>query len=207
MLLAALLGGVIGIERETHGRPAGLRTHILVSMGAALFTLVSNSYGGPQSDPSRIASQIVSGIGFLGAGTIIRQGSIVRGLTTAASLWATAAIGMAASIGGTLAYLAIVSSIIVFVTLSVITKVEHALVGRRETRDLSVTLKDGRSAVATLVEALTRLGASIQGLRTEEIAPGSIIAGIRLKIPPDRDTGSINAELAKLPDVTAIDWE
>jgi putative Mg2+ transporter-C (MgtC) family protein len=105
LLLAAFLGGIIGVERDLHGRAAGLRTHILVSMGAAVFTLLSIylSESGPGAsrvgDPGRIAAQIVTGIGFLGAGVIIREGMTIRGLTTAACLWSAAGIGMAAGAG------------------------------------------------------------------------------------------------------------
>jgi putative Mg2+ transporter-C (MgtC) family protein len=102
LAIAAALGGAVGLERELRERQAGLRTHLVVSVGSALFTLVS-AYGfsdfAGKVDPSRIAAQIVSGIGFLGAGAIIRQGLSVRGLTTAASLWLVAAIGMAAGAG------------------------------------------------------------------------------------------------------------
>jgi putative Mg2+ transporter-C (MgtC) family protein len=102
--VAAVAGMAIGIEREMREQPAGLRTHILVAVGSCLFTLVSvygfTAYGGAKStDPSRVAAQIVTGIGFLGAGAIIRQGANVRGLTTAASLWIVAAIGMAVGVG------------------------------------------------------------------------------------------------------------
>src|SRR2546421_6026137 len=106
--LAAALGGVLGLERELREREAGLRTHLLVSVGSALFTIVS-AYGFREflnsgesvvrADPTRIAAQIVTGIGFLGAGAIIRQGLSIRGLTTAATLWVVAAIGMAAGAG------------------------------------------------------------------------------------------------------------
>ena len=105
MLLASLLGGVIGLERDIHGRAAGLRTHLLVSLGAAVFTILSEviskniGTSGFSSDPGRIAAQIVSGIGFLGAGVIIKEGVNIRGLTTAACLWTVAAIGMAAGSG------------------------------------------------------------------------------------------------------------
>src|SRR5205085_6095452 len=108
LLLAAALGGAIGFERELRDREAGLRTHLLVCLGSALFTIVS-AYGfrdfltsGDQvirADPTRIAAQIVTGIGFLGSGVIIRQGLTVRGLTTAATLWVAAAIGIAAGAG------------------------------------------------------------------------------------------------------------
>ena len=99
LFLASFLSGLVGFERETHGRAAGLRTHILVGVGATLFMLVSlyvaSTYGeGGSSDPARIAAQIVTGIGFLGAGTILRFGSSIRGLTTAASIWGVAAIGI-----------------------------------------------------------------------------------------------------------------
>src|SRR4051794_38975547 len=98
--VAAALGGAIGLERELRERGAGLRTHLVVCLGSALFTLVSAyAFVGPKVDPTRIAAQIVSGIGFLGAGAIIRQGLSVRGLTTAATLWLVAAIGVAAGAG------------------------------------------------------------------------------------------------------------
>jgi putative Mg2+ transporter-C (MgtC) family protein len=101
--VAAALGGVIGLERELDEKAAGLRTHMLVSMGSALFTLVGaygfSGFSSGSVDPSRIAAQIVTGIGFLGAGVIFRQGFTVRGLTTAASLWLVAAVGMAAGAG------------------------------------------------------------------------------------------------------------
>jgi putative Mg2+ transporter-C (MgtC) family protein len=104
LVLAAALGLAVGFEREIHGHPAGLRTHMLVAVGSALFTVLS-AYGfGAGSaaapiDPTRIAAQIVSGIGFLGAGAILKDGIVIRGLTTAASLWATSAVGMAAGAG------------------------------------------------------------------------------------------------------------
>jgi putative Mg2+ transporter-C (MgtC) family protein len=103
LIIAAALGALIGAEREIHGHPAGIRTHMLVALGSGLFTVLSiHGFGqGPGSpiDPTRIAAQIVSGIGFLGAGAILKDGIVIRGLTTAASLWATAAVGMAAGAG------------------------------------------------------------------------------------------------------------
>jgi putative Mg2+ transporter-C (MgtC) family protein len=104
IIVAAVLGGLIGLERDVHGRDAGLRTHLLVSMGAAVFMVLSGfvadaAWGGTVADPGRIAAQIVTGIGFLGAGVIIKEGINVRGLTTAACLWTAAAIGMACGAG------------------------------------------------------------------------------------------------------------
>jgi putative Mg2+ transporter-C (MgtC) family protein len=103
LCVATVLGGILGLEREIHGRPAGLRTHLLVSLGSAAFMLLSPyvaSMGtGVPADPGRIAAQIVTGIGFLGAGAIVKEGISVRGLTTAACLWIAAAIGMTAGAG------------------------------------------------------------------------------------------------------------
>jgi len=114
LALAGVLGALLGYEREAHGRPAGLRTYILVSLGACLFTLVS-ILGFPGSEESRVAAQIVTGIGFIGAGTIIQAQAGVRGVTTAAGIWAIAAVGMAAGTG--LYLLAIVTALGAFLVL------------------------------------------------------------------------------------------
>jgi len=119
-----LLGAVIGFERELHRQPAGFRTHALVSLGAALFTVVS-AYGfeGPTVDPTRIAAQIVTGIGFIGAGTILQHRGSVRGLTTAASLWAVAAIGMASGAG--MLAMAVIGTFLILVVLVFLDRVEE----------------------------------------------------------------------------------
>lgn len=126
LVVALLLGAVIGIERELQRMPAGFRTHALVSLGAAIFTVIS-AYGltGPMSDPTRIAAQIVSGVGFLGGGAILHHGGTVRGLTTAASLWAVAAVGMAAGAG--LLVIAVVSTVLVIVGLEVFDRIERVM--------------------------------------------------------------------------------
>jgi putative Mg2+ transporter-C (MgtC) family protein len=119
LLISALLGGLIGIERETRKQPAGFRTHVLVCMGAALFTLISvsmMSQAGSVADMSRIAAGVVTGIGFLAAGSIFRARDQVRGLTTAADIWVVAAVGMAVGFGYyTLAALATIISLLVLI--------------------------------------------------------------------------------------------
>ena len=119
-----VLGAIIGFERELHRQPAGFRTHSLVALGAALFTVVS-AYGfeGEGVDPTRIAAQIVSGIGFIGAGTILQHRGSVRGLTTAASLWAVAAIGTAAGAG--LLVMAVVGTLLILVVLALLDQIEE----------------------------------------------------------------------------------
>ena len=124
LVLALGLGAAIGLERELQRMPAGFRTHALVSLGSAIFTVVSGyAFTGPGSDPTRIAAQIVTGIGFIGGGAILHYRGAVRGLTTAASLWAVAAVGMAAGTG--LWVVAVVSSVLVIVTLEVFQRLER----------------------------------------------------------------------------------
>lgn len=123
LVLSTVLGGLIGFEREIGNRPAGLRTHILVSVGAALIMLVSKYGFEGNYDPARLAAQVVSGIGFLGAGTILRTGNTIQGLTTAASLWVCAGIGLA--IGNGFYFGAIVSTIIVLISLVILVRLEN----------------------------------------------------------------------------------
>lgn len=113
LLIAAILGGVIGLERELHGKAAGLRTNILISLGSCVFTIISVSLSG--SDPGRIAAQIVTGIGFLGAGAIIHSGTGTHGLTTAAGIWIVASIGMACGAG--FYFLAIATTVLTLLVL------------------------------------------------------------------------------------------
>jgi putative Mg2+ transporter-C (MgtC) family protein len=158
LCLAALLAGVIGVERELREQEAGLRTHMLVCVGATMFMIVgvygwsdfqlSNNIG-VVVDPSRVASYVVSGIGFLGAGAIIRHGINVRGLTTAASLWVVAAIGVAVGVG--LYGFALATTALVILALWPLRAVKHAIEGKRtDAKRLAVTLAPGTSLVAAL---------------------------------------------------------
>lgn len=125
LLIAAFLGGLIGLERETGHRPAGLRTMMLVCVGSTLFTLLSIHAFPSAGDVSnaRVAAQIVSGIGFLGAGTVWRAQDHVKGLTTAASMWVAAAIGMA--VGAGLGILALAGTLLTLFVLSIMQRIEH----------------------------------------------------------------------------------
>lgn len=124
LVVALVLGAVIGWERELQRMPAGFRTHALVSLGAAIFTVVgAYAFVGSNPDPTRVAAQIVSGIGFLGGGAILHYGGTVRGLTTAASLWAVAAVGMAAGAG--LLVMATISTALIIVALEVFQRLER----------------------------------------------------------------------------------
>lgn len=136
LVLAALFGTIIGLDREYREKEAGFRTHFLVSLGSALMMIVSQygfseilTHDGVSLDPSRIAAQVVSGIGFIGAGTIIFNHQIVRGLTTAASLWATAGIGLTAGAG--MSWLALAATILTLVALEGVSLVFRSLGSRR----------------------------------------------------------------------------
>lgn len=161
LFLAVVLGAVIGIERETFHKPAGLRTHILVCVGSALFTLISlflvidKTLG----QPAQIAAQIVSGIGFLGAGTIIREPSGVRGLTTAASLWATAGIGMAAGAGYYAGALA--ATLFVFLCLILLSRLGNRLHFIKPDRVLAARCANA-AAVAKLPDILSTCGFDVK---------------------------------------------
>jgi putative Mg2+ transporter-C (MgtC) family protein len=121
LLVAAILGGLIGFERENAGKSAGMRTHMLVAMGAAIFVMVPQLLGAEGADISRVVQGLVAGVGFLGAGAIMNKGDDARGLTTAASIWLTAAVGMAAGLGREA--LAVVSTLLALVVLAVIPKI------------------------------------------------------------------------------------
>lgn len=154
LAVAAGLGAAVGVEREIREREAGIRTHLLVAVGAALFTLVgAYGFGGGKVDPSRVAAQVVTGIGFLGAGAIIREGLSVRGLTTAASLWIVAATGMAAGAG--YYWAAVVATGLTIVALWPLRIVSYHVMQRfkPEENRLVVELKEGQ-AVAPLLAQL-----------------------------------------------------
>jgi len=151
ILLSALLGGLLGFERDIHGRGAGLRTHLLVSLGACVFMILSThveSFGvavadtgfSRVTDPARIAAQVVTGIGFLGAGVIIKEGLSIRGLTTAACLWVAAAIGMASGAG--FFVIAVITTAIALFSLTFLRTVENFY--RKDVyRDLAVSIPNG----------------------------------------------------------------
>lgn len=165
LLSSAIVGGIIGIEREAHNRPAGFRTHILVTMGAALIMLVSTQgFPGVEGkfDPSRVAAQVVSGVGFLGAGTIIITGHEIKGLTTAASLWVCAGVGLAIGAGFYLGGL--VTALIVFISLSVLSTLEYKLTSRNY-KITNIVCRERAGLIGDLGQAFGKNGLMIKDLR------------------------------------------
>jgi putative Mg2+ transporter-C (MgtC) family protein len=209
LLVAAVLGAGVGVERELHGHPAGTRTHLLVSLGSALFTIVS-IYGfvgvlAPSIqapvDPSRVAAQVVSGIGFLGAGAILKDGFTIRGLTTAASLWATAAIGMAAGAGEGL--LAIVTTTIVVLSLWPLNMLAERLHGLFRHRGRIRVIVDGPDALERVRAALEQRPVQITSLSTERVRDG-LAAEFGIEAP-HADLVRITAEVTGLEGVSSIE--
>jgi putative Mg2+ transporter-C (MgtC) family protein len=203
LAVAALLGGVIGLERELDEKAAGLRTHMLVSVGSALFTLVS-AYGfrgflnhsHVSFDPSRIAAQIVTGIGFLGAGVIFRQGFTIRGLTTAASLWLVAAVGLAAGAGYWQG--AVIATGVAVVSLRPLERVKERMLPQRAARRLLVELTDDATS-GPVLEAVERHG-DLLALRRE----GRRLE-IELRIDTAARTPALN-DVAELESVQEARW-
>ncbi|MCX6343834.1 MAG: MgtC/SapB family protein, partial [Armatimonadetes bacterium] len=195
--MSALLGAIIGVERETHGRPAGLRTHILVCVGSTLFTICSYLIAGTHNDPGRITAQIVTGIGFLGAGTIIHQGSVVRGLTTAASVWTVAAIGVGVGIGGYALTLAAITSVIVFATLNWVPLLEKQIMNKRDERSLRVTIPPGAESISCTLSEIYKHNLKLVSLTREDISDQTSQAIIiRLQVPVNFEEEAFSESLA-----------
>jgi putative Mg2+ transporter-C (MgtC) family protein len=212
VVLAGVLGGAIGAEREIREREAGLRTHMLVAVGASLFTLVSayawtdftfSQRNGITYDPTRIAAQIVTGSGFLGAGAIIRHGLSVRGLTTAASLWVVAAIGVAAGAGYYSA--AVITTVLVLVSLWPLRIAAHRIFTRIRPGEhrLEVDLRPSESP-ALLLEALERAGGSVHSFELDDDRERRrVLLDVRLA---GAQPHAVTAELMRLEAVLGARW-
>jgi putative Mg2+ transporter-C (MgtC) family protein len=175
MTVAALLGSLVGLERHRTDHAAGMRTHMLVGLGSALFMIVS-AYGfdrviRPEHvmlDPSRIAAQVVSGIGFLGAGTILRRNTEIHGLTTAASVWAVSAVGLAA--GGGLYLAAVGATALVLLILTAIKPLEDRIASRSHRR--TMTIRGGRHVLPAIEAFIRRVDLELIGVQSRrDVAP------------------------------------
>jgi putative Mg2+ transporter-C (MgtC) family protein len=212
VLLAAALGGVIGFEREFRDQPAGFRTHILVSLGAALFTMagaygVSNfvAAGGVSFDPTRIAAQVVTGIGFLGAGAILSHGLTVRGLTTAAALWVTAAVGVAVGLG----YFAgaLTTSVTTVVALVVLKPVESTLIDKMRRGRRQCLIKLGPQLhVAELLSVFQAHHYRIIAMGIDPVSESERQLSAIVAVPPHTNTDAIDVELRRVEGVMALEW-
>ena len=209
LLLGALLAGLVGYERERHGRAAGFRTHLLVGMGSCLIMLTAlhlmdTLAGRVTVDPTRMAAQVISGIGFLGAGTILRFRASVRGLTTAASLWAVAGIGLAAGAGFTVG--AVATTIMVLIALFGFARLE-----RRMRKDWYQTLivESGASAeeLVKIRRALGEYEVEIRDLGVKPAEqPGVSILEFDVKLMSAREKDAIITALGRVDGVRRAYW-
>jgi putative Mg2+ transporter-C (MgtC) family protein len=210
LLVASVLGAAIGLEREIHAHPAGMRTHLLVSLGSAAFTVLSIFFfeattlaGVESTDPSRIAAQIVSGIGFLGAGAILKYGSSVRGLTTAASLWATAAVGMAAGAGAWV--VAALSTVLIVLSLGPL----NWLIARfriRQENLFRLRVHAGRlDALGEISKALSASRIEIAGVKSQRLGKGRYEIELDLRPPSGTRQERIVEIVLSVPDVEVIE--
>jgi putative Mg2+ transporter-C (MgtC) family protein len=205
LAIAAALGAAIGLERELDEKAAGLRTHMLVSVGSALFTMVG-AYGFHdflvgggsvvRADPGRIAAQVVTGIGFLGAGVIFRQGFTIRGLTTAASLWVVAAVGMAAAVGFWEG--AVIATVVGLVSLRPLEWMKERALPQRAANRMAVELIEDGTA-GDVLDALEHLG-DLLALRRD----GNRLE-VELRLDRDRRTEALDA-VSALPQVEEARW-
>lgn len=174
LILSILLGGLVGYERQASNKAAGLRTHVLVCMGSCLIMILSmNVYrtveGLTNADPARLAAQVISGIGFLGAGTIMKEGPLVTGLTTAASIWVVSAIGLAVGFGYYMG--AILATLLAFATLTVLYHFELRLKARSKVT-LVVTMVNDRSKIEELCQILRMMSAELNDIEVDETNHG-----------------------------------
>jgi putative Mg2+ transporter-C (MgtC) family protein len=209
LIVGAALGLAVGFEREIHGHPAGLRTHMLVAVGSALFTVLSAyGFGGVTPgagnlapiDPTRIAAQIVSGIGFLGAGAILKDGIVIRGLTTAASLWATAAVGMAAGAGEYI--ISIVGTAVILVSLWPINALAERLHGSAIPAVQLRLALDRLEVLGEVTGVLVKNRLEIGQISTQRLSKNSYRADISIR---GRTASVISAAIAAVDNIAGVD--
>ncbi len=208
LLLALILSGLIGLERERHGRAAGFRTHILVGIGSTLMMITSINmykiYGAP-ADPSRIAAQVISGIGFLGAGTIIRFKASIRGLTTAASLWAVAGIGLAIGSGGYSS--AIIATLIILGVLFFLPDFEKNILKSFTFKTLQIEGPTNLNILQDVRTILTEYSSEIKDFSIKNISgeEDSCLIEFNLKIL-GKYSEEIKSDLARIAGIKSINW-
>ncbi len=189
LAVAAFLGALIGLEREITGQPAGLRTHIILSIGAALASMLSISFSHDfssqqfGSDPARIVAQVVSGVGFLGAGAIMKFGVSVKGLTTASSLWTCAIIGIAC--GAEYYYPAAAATVCVLAALTLVNKVTHNILTGFRTREFKVKLTDRPGVLNELRTRLEKRKVSILSLNAAMPDKKTLKIDMIIRMPSD----------------------
>jgi putative Mg2+ transporter-C (MgtC) family protein len=204
ILLACFLGGLIGIERESLRRPAGFRTHMLVCMGSALIMVTGeyvflNYQHLTNMDPTRLGAQVVSGIGFLGAGTIIKEGGTVRGLTTAASLWAVSCVGLA--VGAGFYWVGIAASAVIYIILVVLKYIEQIMAEKQPRTQVVLYFHNKPGQIGKIGQVLGQLNVLILNIKLDSSEEGWTRSQWDLKLPFGLNKEVLLAELAQLEGV------
>lgn len=212
LVLSAFLGGSIGLEREALNKSAGFRTHTLVSVGSCLIMIVSISVylqfsSSTNIDPGRIAAQVVSGIGFLGAGTIMRSGGNVKGLTTAATLWVVAGIGLAVGSGAYLA--ALVTTLIVYISLVYLSKFEDVVSKRKRLQSLNVQVDDRPGQIGLVCSTLGDFNINVINIELirEKFDDDTIQLEMHVRLPASIETSKVISSLESLKGVHNVKFE
>jgi len=211
LVMAAVLSGIVGFERELHGRAAGFRTHILLCTGSTLVMLTSihifDVYNARvPCDPARIAAGVVTGIGFLGAGTIMHSKSSVSGLTTATSLWVVASIGLA--VGSGMYFAATATTVITMITLFFFSRVEHAMIRKDWYKTLIVEAQEGVNQIKGVREVLAEYGVKVTDFEVGRSGDGlNMTLKIGVKLGTSRNDDNIVQEISRLDGVRNIKWE
>jgi putative Mg2+ transporter-C (MgtC) family protein len=209
IIVSFLAGALIGIEREKTGHPAGLKTHILIAMGSTLFMIISIYI--PQtfnnmSDPGRVAAQVISGIGFLGAGAILSLGVNVRGLTSAASIWIMSAIGLLIGVG--LIELAVVSVFMVLFTLIVMDKFEEQVINTSVIKVMRIFVDTKKAETKEVLEILTKYHISVKWLDIlQNIKESDLELKMLISIPNDLDYQKLFGDLYQVKNIYKVTLE
>ena len=198
LAIGAMIGAAIGFERELHGRPAGIRTHMLMVLGVVLFCEVSKAFA--PNDQARIASQVLTGVGFLGAGTILRVGIEIKGLTSAASMWAAAALGMSVSVAGPFLWVALLGTVLCVITLDFVDKWERHWIPAAHPRILQVQIEQSCN-LESLLKTISDQKGVVKGVRFVS-RTDPIIISMDIQGPQE----NIMAAIASLDGVLEANW-
>lgn len=211
LVLAAILSGAIGFEREFHGRAAGFRTHILLCVGSTLIMITSmhmfDLYAGKVVvDPGRIAAGVITGIGFLGAGTIMHSRASIKGLTTAASLWVVAGIGLA--VGSGLFFGSIITTILTMITLMVFGRFEQMMIRKSWFKTMIIESKEGVDQLKAIRSALNDWNVEITDFEVDRGQGGTnMVLKLGVKLHSTKHSNELIEDIGRLNGVQYVKWE
>ena len=203
-VLAIALGGIIGWEREAVHKPAGLRTYILICLGATLITVISTTFTMPGADPGRIAAQIVSGLGLLGGLVVLREGPTLKGITTAVGLWLMGGVGIA--IGAGKYFPAAMATIMAYIVLVSLKSLEGKFFGEEKGRTLTVKAKNRSGLIGDIGSILGSYGVDIKDISLE-LEDNTAQMIFKVTVPKTLDSSAMLPKIQNLADIQQVKWE